>query len=189
MSTALAAVERERYVLRPDGTRVPQTSSPDLIGDMLRLLDVPAQGHVLEIGTGSGFSTALLCHLVGNRGSVVSLDIDDEMVARAADLLREDGFDNAEVVVADGRRGYPPRAPYDRLVAWASTRERLPSSWPAQVAPGGVIVAPVRERRAALKLRVTADQRAVEEAAIDAGFIPLSAEPLRPWEAGDRGRS
>lgn len=68
------------------------------------------------------------------------------MAGRAAALLRQDGFENVEVLLGDGRAGYPPGAPYDRLVAWASV-ENLPSEWVEQVAPGGLIVTPTRDRR------------------------------------------
>lgn len=62
---AFAAVNRNRYVLLADGTQIPQTSRPELIAEMLRLLDVAEGSRILEIGTGSGYSTALLCNLVG----------------------------------------------------------------------------------------------------------------------------
>jgi protein-L-isoaspartate(D-aspartate) O-methyltransferase len=100
-------------MLRADGTQIPQSSRPELIAEMLRLLDVAEGSRIPEIGTGSGYSTALLCNLVGDHGSVTSLDIEEEMVTRARALLSGDGLDNVEVLVGDGRKGYPPRAPYD----------------------------------------------------------------------------
>jgi protein-L-isoaspartate(D-aspartate) O-methyltransferase len=137
---------------------------------------------VLEIGTGSGYSTALLCTLVGEEGSVISLDIDQEMVERASALLRQDGFINAQVLCADGRFGYPAGAPYERLVAWAAAENRIPAAWREQVIAGGLIVAPRQDGRV-LKVRLTAEHTTAEEAVIEAGFIPLTAKPFKPWES------
>jgi protein-L-isoaspartate(D-aspartate) O-methyltransferase len=189
VSAAMASVDRRRYMLRPDGTQVPQTSRPELIGDMLRLLNVSEGSRVLEVGTGSGYSTALLCKLVGDAGRGISLEVDEEMVERAAALLREDRFNNVKVLLGDGRLGYPDDAPYARLVAWASAEgEAPPGPWLEQVAVGGVIVVPLQDRRV-LKLRVTSRRGATEEAAIEAGFIPLTTQPIKPWEADEAGGS
>jgi protein-L-isoaspartate(D-aspartate) O-methyltransferase len=147
---------RRNYMLRLDGTQLPQTTRPELVHEMLEQLRVEPGQRVLEIGTGSGYSTALLCDLVGRDGLVVSLDVDPEMVERAAALLADDGLVQAEVVLADGRDGWPAGAPYDRVIAWGAIEE-LPDAWVAQ-APDGVIVAP-RD-----------------------GFIPLNEVPLKPWE-------
>ena len=184
VGAAAEAVRRERYMLHEDGTQVPQSSAPQVVLRMLRLLDVVAGDTVLEVGTGSGYSTALLAHLTGPAGRVVSLDIDHEMVERAARLLRRDGMRNVTVRRADGRGGYPAGGPYDRLIAWASSNQTVPEAWREQVREGGLIVAPVRRGRrgAVIQLRVLPAGRVVEEDQIEAGFIPLTVEPLRPWE-------
>jgi protein-L-isoaspartate O-methyltransferase len=96
---------------------------------MLRLLDVQAGHRVLEVGTGSGYSTALLAHLVGPCGRVSSVDIDPDLVARAGRLLGMDGHSNVTVVHADGRLGHRPGAPYDRVVAWAQARSGNRRAW------------------------------------------------------------
>lgn len=67
---------------------------------MLRLLDVQPDHRVLEVGTGSGYSTALLAHLVGAGGQVISLDIDPEMVTRAGRLLTLDGLSQEQQIAA-----------------------------------------------------------------------------------------
>lgn len=177
------AVARDRYRCTADGRQLPQTSKPELIATMLRLLDVQPGHHVLEIGTGSGYSTALLAHLVGSHGQVISLDIDPEMVTRASRLLALDGHTNVTVLQADGRRGHPPGAPYDRLMAWAQAPHAIPVAWTEQVRPGGIIVAPLRRRTPqVVRMRVLSSQQVSEEQQIAAGFIPLTSKPLRPWE-------
>lgn len=90
-------------------------------------------------------------------------------------------MNNVEVLVGDGRAGYGAGAPYDRLVARGSADEGVSVVWLEQVLPGGVLVVPVRGRRV-VKLRVGSGGSVVEEASIVAGFIPLTARPLKPWE-------
>lgn len=65
VTAAIDHVARDRYQRTTDGRQLPQTSKPELIATMLRLLDVQPDQRVLEVDTGSGYSTALLAHLVG----------------------------------------------------------------------------------------------------------------------------
>jgi protein-L-isoaspartate(D-aspartate) O-methyltransferase len=141
VSVAIDHVAWDRYLRAADDRQLPQTSKPELIATMLRLLDVQLDHRVLEVGTGSGYSTALLAHLVGAGGQVISLDIDPEMVTRASRLLALDGHTNVTIWHAAGRRGHPSGAPYDRLVAWAQAPHAIPDAWTGQVHPGGIIVA------------------------------------------------
>jgi protein-L-isoaspartate(D-aspartate) O-methyltransferase len=168
---------RDSYRFFPDGTQVPQTTNPELIAAMLELLEVPVGARVLEIGTGSGYSTALLCDLVGPEGRVVSLDVDEGIVVRAAALLAQEGLENAEVRRADGRAGYRSGAPFDRIVAWGSVPE-LPRPWIEQLDDGGMLLAPLSDGTV-VRVRKTAPE--IVERVAEAGFVPLGAEPLTPW--------
>jgi protein-L-isoaspartate O-methyltransferase len=85
-----------------------------------------------EVGTGSGYSTALLACLVGFDGRVVSIDVDSGLVERAARLQRADAFRQVLVQHGDGRLGWESAALYDRVVAWA-TAEELPAAWAEQL--------------------------------------------------------
>src|SRR5260370_7331384 len=111
MDHALRVVDRAHFCLDAEGRPLPQTSAPEMVARMLRLLDVQPGNHVLEIGTGSGYSTALLAELVGPTGSVVSIDVDLDMTQRAASLLAEAGYHNIVLVTSDGRSAYPSPAP------------------------------------------------------------------------------
>src|SRR5262249_59556338 len=104
----------------------------ELVQLMLRLLAVPAGATVLEIGTGSGYSTALLAALVGSHGHVVTLDIDPKVVFRVRRLVRKRGIANVTVMRGDGRRGYPARV-FDRIIAWASLPSCCPDDWTTQL--------------------------------------------------------
>src|SRR5215467_12029920 len=86
VSRVLDEVPRRYYCVDDLGQPVHQTSATEMIERMLRLLEVMNRQRVLEIGTGSGFSTALLSHLVGSAGVVCSVDIDNDMTERAARL-------------------------------------------------------------------------------------------------------
>lgn len=142
-SADAAAVDYDTWVKNPDGTPVPQSTADARIQSMVDLLDVKQGSRVLEIGTGSGYSAAVLAQRVGSTGHVVSIDIDPDLIARAARLHAEAGNDHVELHATDGIAGWAPRAPYDRIVAW-TTPHILPEQWVTQTAPGGVIVTPVK---------------------------------------------
>ncbi|HZT81055.1 MAG TPA: methyltransferase domain-containing protein [Gemmataceae bacterium] len=120
---------------------ISSSSQPSLMAQMLEDL-APAAGHrVLEVGAGTGYNAALLAHVAGP-GQVVSLDVDRAVLAGAARHLRP--FAGRQVCLrhADGRAGWPEAAPYDRLMVTAATDDLEPA-WLGQMAPGGVLVAPL----------------------------------------------
>ncbi|GAA3348776.1 hypothetical protein GCM10020358_68510 [Amorphoplanes nipponensis] len=115
-------------------------SEPASIHRDLRALGVEVGARILEIGTGSGYSGALLAELVGPQGQVVSVDVDEHLVGWANRLHPQRGLTNIRCHRADGMAGYPAEAPYDRIVAWCAP-PRLPQAWVDQVIDGGRIVA------------------------------------------------
>ncbi|MBE9120191.1 methyltransferase domain-containing protein [Tychonema sp. LEGE 07199] len=182
---ALTDIVMDAYVLKPDGYPIPQSSSPTVIAAALRLLQVPPGARVLEVGTGSGYSTALLAHLVGSDGFVVSLDVDSNLVKRASSLLTKNNLANVKVVVADGRSGCSTEAPFDRIIVWA-TADIIPHTWIEQLSPGGLIVAPVRLRQLAAttaiaRVRLDTNKNPIGERVIPGGFVPLTDKPLTHW--------
>lgn len=116
-------------------------SKPSIVTDMLRALDLHPGHTVLEIGTGTGWNAAILSRLVGAQGHVVSVEIDPDVADMARAALRRSDFP-VTVVTADGEGGYPPAAPYDRIMSTAAVCWRVPWAWIAQTRPGGVIVTP-----------------------------------------------
>ncbi|HEU0087296.1 MAG TPA: methyltransferase domain-containing protein [Pseudonocardiaceae bacterium] len=116
-------------------------SMPKLVAEMLDHLDVH-QGHrVLEIGTGTGWNAALLAHQLG-AAQVTSIEIDPEVAAHARKALSAAGFGDLAVITANGALGYPPHAPYDRVIATVAPRQ-VPYAWVTQTRPAGRIVTPI----------------------------------------------
>jgi protein-L-isoaspartate(D-aspartate) O-methyltransferase len=108
----------------------------------LRLLDVRPGARILEVGTGSGYSAALLARLAGATGRVTTVDIDPRLSRRAEELYAAHGH-AVTTVVGDGLSGFGPQAPYDRVFA-GTTAPVLPDAWLRQLAPGGALLAGVR---------------------------------------------
>lgn len=130
-------------VSSPDenGRRHPTSSAslPALVARMLHLLDLRDGLRVLEIGAGSGYNTALLCHRVGDQ-AVASIDIDATLVDRARDRLAHIGY-HPVLVTGDGAEGVEQAALYDRILSTCASAG-VPAAWIRQLAMGGVIVAP-----------------------------------------------
>ncbi|MBZ5738035.1 protein-L-isoaspartate O-methyltransferase family protein [Nocardioides mangrovi] len=122
-----------------------QTSSqPRTVEAMLRLLDVRAGQRVLDVGSGSGWTTALLAALVGPDGTVLGLERVPELVAFGRENLARGSWPWARIDPADpDRLGDPAGAPYDRVLVSAEAGE-LPGDLVTQLAPDGRMVIPVR---------------------------------------------
>lgn len=114
-------------------------SMPTVVKQMLDACDVHEGQHVLEIGTGTGYTAALLSDRVGPTGRVVTVEVDPELAAAARTRLEAAGVD-VEVVCADGLQGWEPGAPYDRVHVTCGIR-RIPSAWLEQC-PAGLIALP-----------------------------------------------
>ncbi|MEV7597993.1 rRNA adenine N-6-methyltransferase family protein [Kitasatospora sp. NPDC089797] len=144
-----------------EGTGTPSSSSsmPTVVAQMLRHLDLSAGMRVLEVGTGTGWTTALLSRRTGDDG-VTSVEVDPGLAGRAWDRLRAAGL-RPTVLAGDGMLGHAEGAPFDRVQVTAAVR-RLPSAIIEQTAPGGVILAPYGTpfcNGALLRLTVAEDGR------------------------------
>ncbi|MGN8247186.1 protein-L-isoaspartate O-methyltransferase family protein [Cellulomonas soli] len=122
-----------------------QTSSqPSTVAAMLHLLQVPVGAHVLDVGAGSGWTTALLARLVGPTGTVLGLELEPDLAAWGAGNLAATGQTWARLEAADpDTLGRPRSGGWDRILVSAAARE-LPEPLVDQLAPGGRLVVPVR---------------------------------------------
>jgi protein-L-isoaspartate(D-aspartate) O-methyltransferase len=142
---------------------------------------------VLEIGAGTGYNAALMAHLTRPDGHVVTLDVDAELCEQARSNLSEAGATAVEVVHADGAGGWPPGAPYHRIMLTVGADDLSPA-WLEQLAEGGRLVLPLGLGGIA-QLSVTFTRRGRRLISSDlspCGFMTLRgemapAEPT-PWE-------
>jgi len=147
---AMARVPRERFVPqdaqaeayadRALGIECGQTiSQPFIVALMTEALELSGRETVLEIGTGSGYQTAILAELCP---AVVSLERHAELSHRAAATLAELGYRNVTLLTGDGTLGHPPQAPYSRIIVTAAAAQAPPSLLD-QLADGGILVIPL----------------------------------------------
>ncbi len=117
-------------------------SQPYIVAAMTEALQLEGRERVLEVGTGSGYQTAILCELLPLASTVRTIEIVPELAGRAERTLRELGYENVEFRVGDGAPGWPEAAPYDAIVV-AAAPEEVPAPLLQQLAPGGRLVIPV----------------------------------------------
>jgi protein-L-isoaspartate(D-aspartate) O-methyltransferase len=124
------------------GRPLSSSSQPAIMAQMLELLELEPGHRVLEIGAGTGYNAALMSHLVGEQGRVVTLDIDPQLASRARTAIKRSGH-RATVVAADGRAGSPKHAPFDGIIVTACA-DQIELAWFEQLREGGRIVLPLR---------------------------------------------
>lgn len=114
-------------------------SQPYIVGLMSQALECSGRETVLEVGTGSGYQTAILAELARE---VISIERHAELSKQAAAVLTDLGYRNVTLIVGDGTLGWPYRAPHERILV-AAAAGRCPPSLFTQLAQGGILVIPV----------------------------------------------
>ncbi len=140
-------LEAEKDIALPIGYG--QTiSQPLVVAFMLELLE-PGRGHrILDVGSGSGWTTAILSYIVGKEGNVIALERIKELKEFGKKNADKYGFVKSGIATfhqGDGHNGFPSRAPYDRILVSASGEE-VPQALKDQLKIGGKMVIPVRNK-------------------------------------------
>ena len=164
------------YADRPAPIECGQTvSQPAVVARMTEALELAPTHRVLEIGTGSGYQTAVLARLAGHVYSVERYRLLSELARERLSVLR---VKNVSLLVGDGHEGWAEHAPYDRIIVTAAAAA-IPAALVEQLAPDGILVAPVGADGAVqelMKCRHT-PEGLVGERLADVRFVPLVAGP------------
>ncbi|SDJ35736.1 methyltransferase domain-containing protein [Nonomuraea jiangxiensis] len=159
-----------------DGAYTSSNSAPVTVAELLELLSPKPRQRVLEVGTGTGWTAALLSYLVG-ADRVTSIEIDAALSERAAKNVSVAGYE-PRLVIGDGAAGHPDSALYDRVHVTCSVY-RVPYAWVEQCRPGGLIVAPFETGVGcgrAIRLVVGADGTAVGRFRGSASYMPIRSQ-------------
>jgi len=182
--SAIGKVPREEFVApelrehayedRPLTIGCSQTiSQPYIVASMLQASELRPEDRALELGTGSGYQTALLAEVVAN---VVSIERHAQLAEVARARLSRLGYTNVEIVVGDGTLGYLPKAPYDVILVSAAAPQ-IPQSLVAQLAVGGRMVLPVGSRDLQELVRIQKEEDGIRQLRLDGcAFVPLIGE-------------
>ena len=136
-------LEAEAFADRPLPIGHGQTiSQPYIVAIMTEMLESGENDRVLEIGTGSGYQAAVLSQLAKK---VYSIEVVEPLGLEAKERLQRLGYENVEVRIGDGYKGWPAEAPFDRIILTAAPPE-IPQALIDQLAPGGRLVAPEGHR-------------------------------------------
>jgi protein-L-isoaspartate(D-aspartate) O-methyltransferase len=155
VAAALRRVPRHRFVSQAlageayDDTPLPlgrtrsTISAPHMVALMLEWAELAPGMRVLELGSGSGYLSALAAELIRPGGRVIGVELEPDLVDSSREVLSQLGYsDSVEIHQGDARAGWPEGAPYDRLLVSFATPEIFPE-WNHQLATPGILLAPV----------------------------------------------
>jgi protein-L-isoaspartate(D-aspartate) O-methyltransferase len=168
-----------------DGRTLSSASQPAIMAIMLEQLGLAPGQRILEIGAGTGYNAALLAHVVGETGAVVTIEIDEELAGGARERLNAAGYSSVVVASGDGAAGWPAGSPYDRIIVTASARDLAPA-WAGQLADGGLLLVPLSLRGVHQSVAFQqAGEYLASVSVVCCGFVPLTGElagsdPVRP---------
>jgi protein-L-isoaspartate(D-aspartate) O-methyltransferase len=180
---ALNKVERDQFVLPGDERNAyddgplsigeGQTiSQPYIVAIMTELGRLGADSKVLEIGTGSGYQTAILGEIAKE---VYTIEIIESLGLRAKDLLQKQGYENINVRIGDGYKGWPEVAPFDAILVTAAP-DHVPQPLVDQLRVGGRMVIPVGELYQELEVITKSASGIEREKIIPVRFVPMTGE-------------
>jgi protein-L-isoaspartate(D-aspartate) O-methyltransferase len=150
-------------------------SQPYIVALMTDLAELTRESRVLEVGTGSGYQTAILAELVDQ---VYTIEIIPALAKRAAERLESLGYHNVHTRLGDGYHGWPEQAPFDAILVTAAA-PAVPQPLVDQLKPGGRLVIPVGQPgfgQDLLLIEKTEDGRTETSDILPVAFVPLTGE-------------
>ncbi len=144
-------------------------SQPYVVALMLELLELKPQDKVLEIGSGSGYVTALLSLLVKK---ITGIELEEDLAKRSKKVLQKLNIDNVDIFCKDGHSGHSARAPYD-IILLSAAPEALPENLLSQLKPSGKLILPVGKFDQLLVLYEQKDGKWKGNVITDVRFVPL----------------
>lgn len=167
----LPEYEDRAYLDQPLSIGHGQTiSQPHTVAFMLELLEAKEGDRVLDVGSGSGWSTALLAHIIGSEGRVWGVEIVPALIEQGQDNISKYNLKNAEIMPVEDTLGLPELAPFDRILVSAAAHE-VPKELIDQLKIGGVMVIPVEH--AILRVTRISDTEIDTERYEGFAFVPL----------------
>jgi len=149
-------------------------SQPYVVALMTERLQPKRTSRILEIGTGSGYQTAILAYLVSG-GKVYTIERLPDLLVEAEERFRRLALTNIETRLGDGAAGWPEAAPFDGIIV-AAAAPRIPEPLTAQLAPGGRLVIPVGDlasQELVILERPATGERLLQRQAGGVRFVPL----------------
>ncbi len=149
-------------------------SQPYIVAAMTEALELEGDERVLEIGTGSGYQTAILAEIVKE---VFTIEREKALLDRAKEILDRLGYKNIRYKLGDGTLGWPEEAPFQRIIVTAAAPE-IPPPLKDQLAESGIMVLPVGERYNQILMKVIKRKDQVFEVKelFECAFVPLVGE-------------
>jgi len=167
------AVRDQAYADQPLPIDFGQTiSQPYIVALMTELLDLQGPEKVLEIGTGSGYHSAVLSRVAGE---VYTIEILEPLGRKAFQILDALGFHNVHVRIGDGYRGWPDEAPFDAIILTAAP-PRLPQPLIDQLKVGGRMVVPIGDFLQDLRLIIKTEDGIESRQVAPVRFVPMTGE-------------
>ena len=173
VDVAIAYADQPVFIRWDDGTPISSSTQPTMMAIMAEQLRLEPGCRVLEIGAGTGYNAAILANIVGEDGSVVTVDIDQDIVDEATGNLSNAGYGDVEAVCRDGFEGYSPGQPYDRIMVTVGAQD-ISRHWVEQLREGGIMVAPLWFRGYRLSVALQKRDGVLESlSASPCMFIPI----------------
>jgi protein-L-isoaspartate(D-aspartate) O-methyltransferase len=202
---AICEIDRSRFVLpeykdrahmnvvlpsKKKGFAVESTSTqPSLVVEMIQALDLSGNENVLDIGTGTGYGAALLSYIL-NKGNVVTIEYDEELLNEAKENLNTLGFTETTFICKDGYDGAEEYSPFDCIISMVASG-RVPPNWFKQLKINGIMVFPLvvdRFLTPVMKLKKVSDKELSGEKLSDAVFMAMKGHENPDYNFNIRGK-